>query len=58
MNLLKKNSFQWDNEAAKCFETLKQIMSPTHVLETPIFSNPFVIECDALEFRIGSVLMQ
>ena len=57
-NILKRNSFQWDYETRKCFETLKQIMSSTPVLETPHFSKPFVIECDASGFGIGVVLMQ
>ena len=57
-NILKRNSFIWDDEARKCFETLKQIMSSTPVLATPDFSKPFVIECDALGFGIGAMLMQ
>ena len=57
-NILKRNSFLWDDEARKCFETLKQIMSSTPVLATPDFSKPFVIECDASGFGIGAVLMQ
>ena len=57
-NLLKKNYFQWDNEARTCFEALKQLISTTHVLDTPNFSKPFVIECDASGFGIGVVLMQ
>ena len=31
-NLLKRNSFIWGDEARKCFETLKQIMSSTHLI--------------------------
>ena len=57
-NLLKKNSFQWNDEARKCFEALENIMSSTPVLATPDFTKPFVVECDASGFRIGAVLMQ
>jgi hypothetical protein len=53
-NLLKKNSFQWSEEAKTCFEYLKKIMPAT----TPYFSRPFLVECDASSFGIGAVLMQ
>ena len=51
-NLLKKNSFQWNDEAEKSFEALKNIMSSTLVLETLDFTKPFVVECVALGFGI------
>jgi hypothetical protein len=57
-NLLKKNSFQWNLEAQKCFENLKNIMSKTPILATLDFSKPFIIECDVLSFGIGAILMQ
>jgi hypothetical protein len=57
-NLLKKNSFKWDNNAEECFETLKRVMSSTPVLATPDFTKPFVVECDASRIGIGAVLMQ
>ena len=53
--LLKKNSFLWNEEAEKCFEALKNIMSSTPVLATPDFTKPFVVECDASGFGIGVV---
>ena len=57
-NILKKNSFQWNLEAQKCFKNLKNIVSTTLVLATPNFSKSFIIECDMLGFGIGAILMQ
>jgi hypothetical protein len=57
-NLLKKNSFHWNEESEKCFRNLKEIMSTTPVLATPDFSKPFIIECDASGFGIGAIMMQ
>ena len=57
-DLLKKNSFRWNDEAKKCFEALKNVMSSTPVLATLDFTKPFVVECDASGFEIGAVLMQ
>jgi hypothetical protein len=56
--LLKKNSFQWNNKAEECFETLKKVMSSTPVLATLDFTKTFVVECVALGFVIGAMLMQ
>ena len=33
-------------------------MSSTHVIATPYFSKPFVIECDTLGYGLGAVLIQ
>lgn len=57
MNLLTKNTFWWNDEAEKCFEDLKEFVSNALVLETPNFSKPFVIECDASGFGIVAILM-
>ena len=40
------------------FDKLKKVMSTCLILALPNFSHPFVLECDALESRIGAVLMQ
>jgi len=55
--LLKKNAFKCDDQADKCFEKLKEVMSTTPVLPTPDFSKLFEVECDASGFEIGAVLM-
>ncbi|XP_071905809.1 uncharacterized protein [Coffea arabica] len=56
--LLRKDSFCWNESAVKAFQKLKDIMSTTLVLRMPDFSKPFVVETDACSKGIGAVLMQ
>lgn len=56
--MLKKNSFQWTEEARDTFYQLKKIMSLLSVLALLDFSKPFVIESDASGKGVGAMLMQ
>jgi hypothetical protein len=56
--LLKKNSFQWTEDATSAFISLKQALSSTPVLHLPDFQQSFIVECDASGSGFGAVLHQ
>ena len=56
--LLKKNGFQWSNQAATAFEHLKAAMTQAPVLALSNFSKTFIVEADASRSGLGVVLMQ
>ena len=57
-DLTKKGAFQWNKEAQLTFDKLKEAMSTCPVLALPNFTQPFILECNALGEGIGAVLMQ
>ena len=57
-NLLKKDSFLWNDKALEAFTKLKEAVTQPPVLALPDFSKPSIIECDASGKGLGVVLMQ
>ena len=56
--MLKKNSFEWNNAAEDAFDKLKSAMTQAPVLALPNFSKQFIVECDASGSGVGAVFLQ
>ncbi|GKD32257.1 putative mitochondrial protein [Tanacetum coccineum] len=56
--LLKKQSFQWNDATQVAFKTLKSAMISAIVLSLPDFKKEFIIENNACDTGIGAVLQQ
>lgn len=57
-DLLQKNAFGWTVEAQQSFQQLKEALISTPVLIYPNFEDTFVVETDAGDVGIGTVLTQ
>ena len=57
-DVLKKDGFHWSDRALIAFNELKAAVAQPLVLALLNFSKPFIIECDALGYGLGAVLMQ
>ena len=57
-DLLKKDGFHRLDKALLAFNELKATVAQPPVLALPDFSKPFIIECDALGYGLGAILMQ
>jgi hypothetical protein len=58
IDIMKKGAFKWTEETHKIFDKMKEVMSTCLVLALLDFTQPFVLECDALGEGIGAILLQ
>ncbi|GJW71480.1 reverse transcriptase domain-containing protein [Tanacetum coccineum] len=56
--LEKDNSFEFDGECQKAFESLKEKLTCAPVIVSPNWNLPFELMCDASDFSVGAVLGQ
>ena len=52
------NKVHWTNAQEKAFETLKTVLASKPILRLPDFQTDFILQTDASESGIGSVLLQ
>lgn len=58
-NLTKKNKkFIWDEDCEKAFKILKEKLTTSPILLHPDPQKPFIVECDASNYAVGSILSQ
>jgi RNase H-like domain found in reverse transcriptase len=57
-DLLKKNAFKWNTQTERAFNDLKKAMCSAPILVFPNFTQEFILETDASDKSVGTVLMQ
>lgn len=53
-----RDPIDWNAEAETAFKRLKEVLIDSPVMACPDFSKPFILQCDASQVGLGSVLAQ
>jgi hypothetical protein len=56
--LAKETPFEFDEDCMKAFGALKEILTPTPIIQPPKWGVPFEIMCDAPDYAVGAILGQ
>ncbi|KAL5811083.1 hypothetical protein ACOSQ4_027651 [Xanthoceras sorbifolium] len=56
--LIKDVPFEWTQDCQKSFENLIGLLTSTSIMQSPDWSLPFELMCDASDFVVGSILGQ
>ena len=54
--LLKDTVFEWIDNCQKSFETIINLLIYAHIMQSPNWSLPFELMCDASDYAVGAVL--
>ncbi|CAF2205227.1 unnamed protein product [Rotaria magnacalcarata] len=52
------NHIEWSDKCTKAFEELKTALTQAPILQTPNFTEPFILEIDACDYGLGAILSQ
>lgn len=55
---LKKDNFNWTEEATKSFRQMQTVMTRVSVLDLPNFEKEFIVDTDASGYSLGVILTQ
>lgn len=56
--LLKDAPFEWNDDCQKSFEKIIYLLTSAPIMQSPDWSLPFELMCDASDFAVGAVLGQ
>ena len=54
--LLKDADFEWTDNYQKSFETIINLLTSAPIIQSPDWSLPFKVMCDASNYVVGAVL--